>query len=351
MGQPAAVGSGSEAAGGSETAGGSKRREVCQMEISMPAEKLASAYKTMVTIRKAEEAFQKLFLEGKVPGFIHLYLGEEAVAAGVCLDLRQDDFVTSTHRGHGHFIAKGADLKKIAAEILGKETGLCRGRGGSMHMTDVENGLYGSTGIVGGGFPPAAGLALAAKKRKTGQVAVCFCGDGSVNEGTFHESINLAAIWDLPVVFVCENNLYAQSAPQEYHQKVRDIYRRAEGYGIPGISVDGMDVFAVYDAAAAAVKRAREGGGPTLLECRTYLFSGHYVGDAKAYRYPEEMRYYQTERDCIKLFRERVSGEGLMEESELAAIDSCVEKEVGAVVAFAETSPFPSEAGLTQHVY
>lgn len=310
-----------------------------------------NAYKKMISIRKAEEAFQQLFFDGKVPGFIHLYLGEEAIASGVCMNLNQDDYVTSTHRGHGHFIAKGSEIKKIAAEIMGKATGLCRGRGGSMHMVDMENGLFGSTGIVGGGFPPAAGLGLAAKVKKTGQVSVCFCGDGSVNEGAFHESVNLAAIWDLPVIYICENNLYAQSTPQEYHQKVKNISERAKGYGIPGVTVDGMDFFEVYSVAKEAVKRARKEEGPTLIECRTYLYSGHYVGDAKAYRYPEEMRFYQEERDCISLFRQKVLEKGLMKEADFVRIDEEINAAVKEAIAFAEESPFPHESELMQHVY
>lgn len=319
--------------------------------MQIPDRLLPEAYRKMVAIRKAEEAFKRLSMDGKVPGFIHLYIGEEAVASGVCLTLEKTDTVTSTHRGHGHFIAKGSNLARVAAEILGKETGLCRGRGGSMHMVDIENGLYGSTGIVGGGFPAAAGLGLAAKVKKTGGVSVCFFGDGSVNEGTFHESVNLAAIWDLPVVFVCENNLYAQSAPQAYHQRVADIAQRAAGYGIPGVSVDGMDVFAVYEAAEAAVARARRGEGPTLIECKTYLYEGHYVGDQKAYRYPEEMRYYQEERDCLALFRQKAAGAGLMGEADFAGIEAEVDAEVAKAVAFAEESPFPAAAELATHVY
>lgn len=312
---------------------------------------LITAYKKMVLIRKTEEALQLIFFEGKVPGFIHLYIGEEAIASGVCLNLNKDDFVTSTHRGHGHFIAKGSEIKKIVAEIMGKSTGLCRGRGGSMHMVDIDNGLYGTTGIVGGGFPPSTGLALAAKVKNTGQVSVCFCGDGSINEGTFHESINLAAIWNLPVIFVCENNLYAQSAPQEYHQKVKNISERAKGYGVQGVTVDGMDFFEVYFAAKTAVERARIGEGPTLIECKTYLYSGHYVGDAKRYRYPDEMKYFQEERDCIKIFKQKVLEKGLLEEAELTMIDNEVDVEVKEALEFAEKSSFPNESELMHYIY
>ena len=308
-------------------------------------------YEKMVLIRKSELTFQKAFFEGRIPGFIHLYSGEEAIASGVCMHLNRDDYVTSTHRGHGHFIAKGSDLKAIAAELMGKRTGLCRGRGGSMHMTDMENGMLGTTGIVGGGFPLAAGLGLAFKKLRTDRVAVCFFGDGSVNEGTFHEAMNLAAIWQLPVVFVCENNLYAQSTPQEYHQRVKDISKRAEGYGIAGETVDGMDVFAVYEAAQRAIARARNGEGPTLLECKTYLYSGHYVGDAKGYRIKEEMEYYEKERDCIELFKKRAVDERLLQQEELQEIETSIEARIEEAVKFAIDSPFPDPSEVREFVY
>jgi len=312
---------------------------------------ITDLYRTLVSIRKTEECLREAFAAGKIPGFIHLYIGQEAVATGVCANLNSDDYVVSTHRGHGHFIAKGAEIKKVVAEIFGKDTGLCGGRGGSLHMTDNTKGLYGTTGIVGGGLPAAAGLALAAKTKKTGQVSVCFFGDGAVNEGTFHETVNLAAIWDLPVIFVCENNLYAQSTPQEYHQKVKDIASRAEGYGIPGISVDGMDVFEVYQAAEEAVARARSGDGPTLLECKTYLFVGHYEGDARAYRFPEEMEYYQKEKDCLNIFTERVLEKSLLSQAEMDKISSQVDREVEEAVLFAENSPYPEPSDLLKHVY
>ncbi len=308
-------------------------------------------YRKMISIRKAETAFQKEFYAGNVPGFIHLYLGEEAIASGVCMNLNRDDYVTSTHRGHGHFIAKGSDLNRITAEIMGKKTGLCEGRGGSMHMTDMDNGMLGTTGIVGGGFPMAAGLGLAFKKLGTQQVSVCFFGDGSVNEGSFHEAFNLAAIWNLPVIFVCENNLYAQSTPQEYHQKVKDIAKRAEGYGVPGVTVDGMDIFEVFVAAKDAVERARKGEGPTFIECKTYMYSGHYVGDAKGYRYPEEMEYYQNERDCIKLFKERTTVAGALMDADFEAIDQEVDEKIKEAIQFAKDSPFPDASEVTEHVF
>lgn len=315
------------------------------------AKELKEMYRKMVSIRKAETAFQKEFYNGNVPGFIHLYLGEEAIASGVCMNLNRNDYVTSTHRGHGHFIAKGSELTKVAAEIMGKKTGLCEGRGGSMHMTDMDNGLLGTTGIVGAGFPQAAGLGLAFKKLGTEQVSVCFFGDGSVNEGSFHEAINLAAIWDLPVIFVCENNLYAQSTPQEYHQKVKDIAKRAEGYGVASEIVDGMDVEAVCEAAARAVERARSGNGPTFLECKTYLYSGHYVGDAKEYRYTDEMEYYQNERDCVALFKAKMLEEGKLTEADFVEIDEEVDAVVAEAIQFAKDSPFPEPDEVMDHVY
>lgn len=317
----------------------------------IPKEILPIVYKKMKAIRVIELALKQAFADGKIPGFVHLYIGEEAIASGVCANLNKDDYVVSTHRGHGHFVAKGAPLDRIIAEVMGKQTGLCMGKGGSMHMTDIENGLYGTTGIVGGGFPAAVGLALAAKKKNNGKVTVCFFGDGAVNEGTFHESVNLAAIWDLPVIFVCENNLYAQSTPQEYHQKVKDIALRAEGYGIPGVTADGMDVFSVYDAAKTAVDRARSGEGPTLIEAKTYLFGGHYEGDAMAYRYADEMDYYRTKRDCIELFKQNVLDSGMIKAEELLRIDSMIENEVAKAFEFAESSPQPDPSQLFENVY
>lgn len=312
---------------------------------------LKALYKKMASIRTAEEAFQNEFYNGNVPGFLHLYLGEEAIASGICMALNKDDFITSTHRGHGHFIAKGSDLRMVAAEIMGKKTGLCEGRGGSMHMTDMENGILGTTGIVGAGFPLAVGMGLAFQKNRTEQVSVCFFGDGAVNEGTFHEAVNLSAIWNLPVIFVCENNLYAQSTPQEYHQKIKDIYKRAEGYGIAGEMVDGMDAESVWDAAEKAVERARNGEGPTFIECKTYLYSGHYVGDAKKYRYSDEMEYYRDKRDCIKLFKEKMIASNILSKDDFIRIDNEVEKIVNEAIAFAKNSPYPAPEEVTEHVY
>jgi TPP-dependent pyruvate/acetoin dehydrogenase alpha subunit len=221
--------------------------------------RLLRMYKQMVTIRQFEERAGREFASGKVPGFVHLYAGEEAVAVGVCTHLNDEDFITSHHRGHGHCIAKGVDVREMVAELLGRETGACRGKGGSMHIADVHKGMLGANGIVGGGFPLATGAGMTAKYNERGQVAVCFFGDGAANQGTFHESLNLAGIWKLPVIYVAENNGYAESTPVTYHMSCRDIAERAAGYNMPGVTVDGLDVLAVYEAAGEAIARARRG--------------------------------------------------------------------------------------------
>src|SRR2546422_2339045 len=263
---------------------------------------LLRMYEQMETIRVFEERAGKEFASGKVPGFVHLYAGEEAVAVGVCAHLTDDDYITSHHRGHGHCIAKGVSLREMAAELLGREAGACRGKGGSMHIADVNKGMLGANGIVGGGFPLATGAGLTAKHNGRGQVAVCFFGDGAANQGTFHEGLNLAAIWKLPVVFVCENNGFAESTPVSYHCSASDIANRAGAYEIPGIVVDGLDVFAVYEAAGEAVARARRGEGPTLIEAKTYRYYGHFEGDTILYRTKEELDAYR-QRDPIGALR------------------------------------------------
>jgi pyruvate dehydrogenase E1 component alpha subunit len=290
------------------------------------------------------------FKGGKIPGFVHLYAGEEAVAVGVMANLREDDFITSTHRGHGHCIAKEVDLNAILAEIYGKATGVCKGKGGSMHIADVDKGMLGANGIVGAGLPLGCGAGLSAKVRGTDQVAVSFFSDGGANQGTFHESINLAAIWDLPVIFVAENNGYAESTPVEYSMRVRNIADRAAGYGIPGEVVDGMDVFAVHEAASRAVARARQGQGPTMLECKTYRFFGHFEGDSVTYRTrAEEQRY--RERDPISRFRQRVLSERLLSQQQLDRIDERVKTMLEEAKAFAERSPLPRPRECLDDVY
>src|SRR5689334_12760486 len=252
----------------------------------LTTEQLLEAYRVMRTIRDFEERLHTEFATGDIPGFVHLYAGEEAIAAGVIAHLGSDDYVASTHRGHGHAIAKGCDVKGMMAEIYGKITGLCKGKGGSMHIADFDKGMLGANGIVGGGPPLVCGVGLTAKVKGTEQVAVCFTGDGGSNQGTFLESLNLAGASHLPVVFVVENNGYAKSTSSRFHQRGIDVAKRADGFGMPGIIVDGLDFFAVYEAAGEAVERARSGGGPSLIECKVNRYYGHFEGDQQTYRGP-----------------------------------------------------------------
>ena len=256
---------------------------------SKQKQKLMEMLRKMLTIRRFEERVKKEFAATKVKGFVHLYIGEEAVAVGVCSNLTKDDYVTSTHRGHGHCIAKGVDVNGMMAELFGKKTGTCKGKGGSMHIADVELGMLGANGIVGAGAPIAVGAGLSAKYRKSGQVAVSFFSDGALNQGALHEAMNIASIWKLPVIFVCENNQFAESTPIKYATSVKDPTTRAASYGIPGARVDGMDVLAVSQAAAEAVARARRGEGPTFLVCDTYRYMGHFEGDDQTYRTKEDV--------------------------------------------------------------
>jgi len=319
--------------------------------MELTRDRLLDAYRTMRTIRTFEQTLNELSQAGKVPGFLHLYAGEEAVAAGVCAHLGERDYVASTHRGHGHSIAKGVDLGAMMAEIFGRRTGVCKGKGGSMHIADTERGMLGANGIVGGGIPLATGAALSAKLRGTGGVAVSFFGDGATNEGTFHESLNLAAIYRLPVIFVAENNGYGEATPVEYHVSVRDLAVRAQAYGMPGVIADGMDFFEVFAKTGEAVARARRGEGPTLLECKCYRYFGHYVGDPLTYRTKEESEQVRATRDPLDLFARRVVAGGTLAADELRRIDDEVAAAVAAAVRYAETSPPPDPAELTTDVY
>jgi pyruvate dehydrogenase E1 component alpha subunit len=303
-------------------------------------------YRTMLTIRLFEQRVAREFRTGEIPGFVHMYIGEEAVAAGVCANLDDADYVTSTHRGHGHCIAKGCDLGRMMAEIYGREDGLCKGRGGSMHIADFSRGMLGANAIVGGGVALATGAALASSVRGSDQVAVAFFGDGAANQGVLHESLNLAAIWRLPVIYVCENNGFAESTPSAYATSVPDVASRAAAYGIPGVVVDGGDVLEVYTAARAAVSRARAGDGPTLLEVKTYRFMGHFEGDPDRYRDDEE-RSATRERDAIAALRAHLDAT----EDELEAIRTEIETAVSEAVEFARASPFPDPAELERYVY
>ena len=307
-------------------------------------------HRTMVRIRLFEERVQELFLARKLPGFVHVYLGEEAVAAGVCAALLPDDYITSTHRGHGHAIAKGVGLDRLMAELYGKETGVCRGRGGSMHVADFGLGMLGANGIVAAGCGIATGAGLSALYRGTGQVVVCFFGDGGINKGTFHEAMNFAAVKRLPVVFVCENNRYAQYTAFERTTSMPDLARRADGYRVAGVAVDGNDVLAVHRATLAAVGRARSGEGPTLLSAETYRYGGHFVGDAEEYRSKEEVADWR-ERDPIPRLEAALLAAGVLDEDARAAVWEEVAAEVVAAEAFAEESPYPDPAGALEGVF
>jgi TPP-dependent pyruvate/acetoin dehydrogenase alpha subunit len=314
------------------------------------ADVLRAIHLTMVRIRLFEERVQELFLARKLPGFVHVYLGEEAVAAGVCAALRPEDYITSTHRGHGHAVAKGVGLDPLMAELYGKETGVCRGRGGSMHVADFALGMLGANGIVAAGCGLAAGAGLSALYRGSGQVAVCFFGDGGINKGTFHEAANFAAVRRLPVVFVCENNRFAQYTAFERTTSVADLARRAEAYGMPGETVDGNDAIAVHAAALSAVGRARAGDGPTLLNMETYRYGGHFVGDAEEYRSKEDVEARRA-HDPIARLEARLAGEGILDGASRAAIHERVAAEVAAAERFAEESPYPEAAAALEGVF
>jgi TPP-dependent pyruvate/acetoin dehydrogenase alpha subunit len=312
---------------------------------------LLEAYRVMRTIREFEERLHTEFATGDIPGFVHLYAGEEAIAAGVMAHLRDDDFVASTHRGHGHAIAKGCDVNGMMAEIYGKATGICHGKGGSMHIADVAKGMLGANGIVGGGPPLVCGVGLKAKVTQTDQVGVSFTGDGGSNQGTFLESLNLAASWHLPVVFVVENNGYAESTSSNYHQSGIDVAKRADGFGLPGITVDGFDFFAVHEAAGEAIARARAGGGPTLLECKVMRYYGHFEGDQQTYRGAGEVDALRRTRDCLSTFAQRVTDAGLVESDALAEIDERTRALIEAAVVAAKGAADPAPADVLTDVY
>lgn len=317
----------------------------------LPKETVVSIYRTMFLIRRFEEKAGELYLNGRIPGFLHSSIGQEAIPAAVSACLRPDDYIVSTHRGHGDILAKGARTDQMMAELFGKRTGYCRGKGGSMHIADLQLGILGATGIVGGGLPIINGAALAARLRGSEQVGVCYFGDGASNEGTFHEALNLAAIWDLPVLFVCQNNTYAESTPIWYQQKVPDLSVRAQGYGMPGVSVDGNDIFEIHSAADAAVKRARAGQGPSLLNCRTYRIMGHYVGDpGTAYRSAEEVEKAK-QKEPLATLRTWLIKRKHLTESGMRELERGVEQEIEAAVNFAEQSEAPSLDELTADVY
>ncbi len=313
-------------------------------------ERLLRMYRTMVLIRRHEERVNELYLQGKIPSTLHLYIGQEAVATGVCANLRPDDYVLSTHRPHGHALAKGVEPRHLIAELFAKATGCCGAKGGSMHVGDMRVGAVPAIAIVGGNVPIASGVALAAKMQKTDRVAVCFFGDGAANEGAWHEGLNVAAIWDLPVIFVCENNLYAASTPVALSFKIENIADRAAAYGMPGVVVDGNDVLAVYQVSRQAIERARRGGGPTLIECKTYRLCGHSRSDPRTYRSREEEAEWQK-RDPIPRFRQWLLAEQRFTADQLSEVDQDVEEIIDEAIAFAEASPEPQLADLYADVF
>ncbi|MCW4055303.1 MAG: thiamine pyrophosphate-dependent dehydrogenase E1 component subunit alpha [Candidatus Bathyarchaeota archaeon] len=317
---------------------------------TLESDKLVEMLRKMLEIRLFEEKVFELYGENLVPGTIHLYAGEEAVAVGVCSNLRLDDYIVSTHRGHGHCIAKGASLDKTMAEILGKKTGYCKGKGGSMHIADFSVGMLGATAVVGAGIPIAAGAGLSAKLRGTDQVAACFFGDGASNQGTFHEAINIAAIWRLPVLFVCENNLYAMGTCQTRVMLLKNLAERAKAYGIPGVSVDGNDVIAVHDAAQEAVKRARGGDGSTLIECKTYRHKGHSRFDPATYRPPAEVEEW-LRKDPIQRLKKRLLNNGDISEAAVEQLENQVSEAVEKAVSFAVNSEYPQPEEALEDVY
>ena len=311
---------------------------------------LVQMYETMNKIRMFEQKLQEFFAAGEIPGFVHLYLGEEAVATGACAALTDKDAITSTHRGHGHLLAKGGDLKLMMAEIFGRKTGYCKGKGGSMHIADMDLGILGANGIVGGGGPLAVGAALAAQYKKTDNVALCFFGDGASNQGTTQESLNWASAWKLPLVFVNENNGYGISCPQCKSMAITDIADRAAAYDMPGVVVDGNDVLAVHEAVLEAVKRARKGEGPSLIECKTYRWRGHFEGDACTYRCTEELEAWLA-KDPIPRFEKKLIESKTLTEKEIEKIKADIAKAVDEAVAYAKESPMPETSELLDDVY
>jgi pyruvate dehydrogenase E1 component alpha subunit len=319
--------------------------------MDLSREDLLGVYRRMRTIRAFEEKLLELVTAGKIGGFMHLYAGEEAIAVGVCAHLTDRDHVGSTHRGHGHCIAKGVDVKAMIAELFGRTTGTNRGKGGSMHIADVDKGMLGANGIVGGGIPLVTGAALTAQVKGTQNVAVGFFGDGATNQGQFHESLTMASNWKLPALYVCENNGFGEFTPTEFAVPVKDIAERAAAYGMRAEIADGMDFFDVHEKAGRAIARAREGEGPTLLECKTYRFYGHYVGDTTAYRNKEEAEDWIQNRDPLAIFESRAVEAGFVESDDLRAIDGEVDALLGEAVEEAEQAPLPEADDVLTDVY
>ncbi len=321
------------------------------MALELGKKELLQAYRTMRTIREFEERLHVDFATGEIPGFVHLYAGQEACATGVCMHLTKDDYIGSTHRGHGHCIAKGMEINGMMAEVWGRRTGVCHGKGGSMHVADLSLGMMGANGIVGGGGPLICGAGLALKMKGTKNVAVGFTGDGASNQGTIFEAMNLANVWHLPVVFVAENNGYGEATSPNYALACENVADRAAAFGMPGVIVDGFDFFAVYEAAGAAIARAREGGGPTLLEVKLTRYYGHFEGDQQTYRAAGEVEQLRKTKDCLMQFRKRVTSSGQIAAADLDAIDKEVLAKIDEAVKRAKGDPLPTEADLLTDVY
>jgi len=319
-------------------------------KIKIPEDKLIGMYTTMVRIRQFEDRVYLLFLQGEMPGTIHLSQGQEAVAAGVCANLRREDLITSTHRPHGHAIAKGVPIRSLMAELFARKTGCCAAKGGSMHVGDMDAGMLPAIAIVGGSIPVATGLALACKMMRLDRVVVSFFGDGASNTGAFHEAVNMGAIWNLPVVYVCENNLYGASTHVSKVMKIKDIAERASSYGIPGKVVDGNNIFSVYEAAREAILRAREGKGPTLLECKTYRRGGHSRSDACRYRPREEEKFWLA-KDPISRTKEKLIQMGILTSKKAKEIEEKVKKEIDQAIEYARKSPFPQPQDTLTNVF
>ena len=316
--------------------------------MKMEKEQARWIYKTMNEIRFFEEKVHKIFSDGEIPGFVHLYVGEEAVATGVMSQLTDDDYITSTHRGHGHAIAKGCDLNGMMAEIMGKRDGLGHGKGGSMHVAEIDKGMLGANGIVGGGFGLAIGASISIINQGKDNVAVCFFGDGAANEGTFHEGLNFASILNLPVIFVCENNQFAEGTTHDYASASETIAERAAAYDMPGVRVDGMNVLDVYKATQEAVDRAKKGEGPTLIECDTYRKYGHFEGDEQKVKSPDDRN---ADKNATAEFRKQAIEEGWLTEEEADDIENTAEQAVEDAVKFADESELPDEDSLYKDVF
>ena len=322
-----------------------------ELATGLTGAELLDVYRQMRTIRSFEEKLQELVSAGKVGGFMHLYAGEEAVAVGVCAHLSDEDHVGSTHRGHGHCIAKGVDVKAMMAELFGRTTGTNRGKGGSMHIADVDKGMLGANGIVGGGIPLVTGAALSAQVQGASNIAVGFFGDGATNQGQFHESLTMASNWKLPVVYVCENNGFGEFTPTDFVVPVKDIVERAASYSMRAVIADGMDFFDVYEKAGEAIELARQGEGPTLLECKTYRFYGHYVGDQTPYRNKEEAEDWIQNRDPLDIFESKTTEAGVLESDDLRTIDGEVAALLNQAVEEAKAAPMPEPEDLLTDVY